>query len=458
MKKQLRLLSIAFAGVVTMIACERKDQFHDHNLRPDFTERSFANNGMIKSYDNSVVLKWNEAVSLAVDNKMPPPPEARIYAMVMLAMHDALNNAVPKYKTYALDNRGVYFKDVSKKNIQKIADAAAAQAAHDVLVKLVPATAIQAATLLNECLSSIEESEYRTRGIQTGKDAAEAILEKRKNDPPLKFAAYPQGTEPGQYRSPMPYSVANPPAWPDNAAYAPDLGTFEPFGVKSSKQFRAIPPYSLGSSEYTADYNEVKSLGGNSSTTRTPEQAEMGVFFLDNVANSINRVLRILAVRQKLDGWETARLLALTHMAQFDAVQSSFEGKYHYNLWRPETAINNGETDGNDDTAGDVSWKILAAARATPPTPTYPSTHAEAAGAVAEILKLYFRRDNIPFTISSYALPDVERSFYSFSQFAREVSISRIYIGYHFRNDIVQGEKMGRKLAKFVFENNLKEL
>ncbi|HPM88381.1 MAG TPA: hypothetical protein PKX27_10380 [Bacteroidales bacterium] len=71
MKKQLRLLSIAFAGVVTMIACERKDQFQDHNLRPDFTERSFANNGMIKSYDNSVVLKWNEAVSLAVDNKMP---------------------------------------------------------------------------------------------------------------------------------------------------------------------------------------------------------------------------------------------------------------------------------------------------------------------------------------------------------------------------------------------------
>ncbi len=132
-----------------------------------------------------------------------------------------------------------------------------------------------------------------------------------------------------------------------------------------------------------------------------------------------------------MDGWETARLLALTHIAQFDAAQSSFEGKYHYNRWRPITAITAGDIDGNDDTAGDPSWIILKAARATPPTPTYPSTHAEMGAAGAEILKLFFKKDNLPFTIGSYALPGIERSYESFSDFASEVSVSRIYIGFH---------------------------
>src|SRR5690606_14250798 len=109
-----------------------------------------------------------------------------------------------------------------------------------------------------------------------------------------------------QYRSPG--NFANPgPNWPANAAYAPDLGELEPFGVLSSDQFRAIPPYSVGSFEYADDYNEVKLLGSNSSTARTPEQAEMGLFFLDNVASSINRVVRVVAVKFNLDCWETAR-------------------------------------------------------------------------------------------------------------------------------------------------------
>ena len=260
-----------------------------------------ANNGMIKSYDNAVVLKWDEALSQAVDNKMPPPAESRIYAMVTLAMHDALNNVVPKYETYALDNSGVDAKDVSKKNIHWIADAAVAQAAHDVLVALVPGSAASADSLLTDCLAQIEESEFKARGIQTGKDAASAVLAERQNDPPLTFATYPQGTEPGQYRSTMPYAAANPPVWPENSAYAPDMGAFRPFGIETSDQFRARPPYSLDSPEYAADYDEVKRLGSNTSTERTQEQADMGLFFLDNVSNSLNRVARIMAVQEGLE-------------------------------------------------------------------------------------------------------------------------------------------------------------
>ena len=165
-----------------------------------------------------------------------------------------------------------------------------------------------------------------------------------------------------------------------------------------------------------------------------------------------------MTAQENLDGWETARLLALTHMAQFDAAMSSFEGKYHYNRWRPITAIRSGEDDWNWDTEGDPTWSILQAARATPPTPTYPSTHAEMGGAGAEILKLFFKKDDQEFTIGSYSLPDAERSFTSFSQFATECAVSRIYIGYHFRDDVVEGERKGRQLARYVFANNLNEL
>ncbi|HSO87458.1 MAG TPA: vanadium-dependent haloperoxidase [Draconibacterium sp.] len=453
MKKNLKLFGSTLLVCAAMIACENNDL----DQVPELDELKKANNGMIKSYDNSMVLAWNELLSQTIDNKMPPAPEARIYAMVTLAVHDALNNVVPDYETYALNNQGAYYKDISKNNINSIADAAVAQAAHDALVALVPASAANAGTLLTSSLAEIEDSEFKARGIKIGKDAALAVLADRQSDPPLKFHTYPQGTVPGQYQSPAPYNVANN-VWPDNSAYAPNMGIFRPFGIEYSNQFRAKQPYSLNSAAYLADYNEVKSLGGNSSTERTQEQAEMGVFFLDNVSNSVNRIARIMAVQEKLDGWETARLMALIHIAQFDACLSSFEGKYHYNFWRPVTAISNGENDGNDNTIGDPNWSILQAARATPPTPTYPSTHSEMGGAGAEILKLYFKKDNIPFTIGSYSLKGVQRNFTDFSQFATECATSRIYIGYHFRNDIVEGEKMGRQLAKFVFENNLRKL
>jgi hypothetical protein len=450
MKTNLKIFGSSLAICVVMIACENND--------PNPVVPESPIDVIIKSYDNAVVLKWDRSLSQAIDNKMPPASESRIYAMVTLAIHDALNNVIPKYETYALDNSGVDVKDVTKENIHLIADAAVAQAAHDVLVVLSPGAAASADSLLTECLALLEESEFKAGGIQTGKDAASAVLGDRQNDPPLSFATYPQSTVPGQYRSTMPYAAANPPVWPENSVYAPDIAAFKPFGIKTSDQFRASPPYSLDSPEYAADYDEVKRFGSNTSTERTQEMKDMGLFFLDNVSNLLNRVARIMAVQEGLDGWGTARLLAIVQMTQFDALLSSFESKYHYNRWRPITAIRSGDDDGNGETTGDPTWSILQAARTTPPTPTYPSTHAETSGAGAEILKLFFNTDNKAFTIGSYSLPGAERDFASFSQFASECAESRIYIGYHFRDDIVQGATYGRVLAQYVFTNNLREL
>ncbi|HOY50466.1 MAG TPA: vanadium-dependent haloperoxidase [Prolixibacteraceae bacterium] len=454
MKRNWRLLASALVMCVVVAACEKNDR----DLTSEMDTIKKANNGMIKSYGNEMVLKWNRALSAAIDQKMPVAPEARIYAMVSLAVHDALNNVVPEHGTYLLDNSGVEYKDISKKNIQSLADAAVAQSAHDMLAALVPAAAANAGVLLAESLAAIEDSELKDRGIAAGKAAAQAVLADRQGDPALGFAAYPQGTAPGEYRSTMPYAVANPPIWPNNAVYAPGMGTFRPFAMTSSDQFRAEPPYSLVSPEYAADYDEVKRLGSSTSTERTPEQAELALFYLDNMGSSANRIARFMAEQEELDGWETAKLLALLNMAQFDACLSSFEGAYYYNRWRPITAIRMGETDGNDATAGDPAWATLPSARAVPPIPTYPAAYTQMAGATAEILRLFFKEDEKSFTIGSYSLAGAEKSYTTFSAYAEDVSMSRIYAGFQFRHDVEAGERMGRELARYIFETKFRDL
>lgn len=454
MKKSFKIIGSTLVMCFTFIACE----MNEPDLVPEMDEIKKANLGMIKSYDNAMVLTWNEALGKVIDNKMPPASEARNYVMVSIAVHDALNNVVPIFETYAMDNSLVEYMDISKKNIKSIADAAVAQAAHDIMVVVAPGSAPGAALLLETSLNSIEDSDFKTRGIEVGKQAALSLLTERQNDPPLRFQTYEQGTLPGEYRSTMPYAAENLPTWPANSAYAPDMGSFRPFGIETGDQFRAIPPYPLDSPEYAADFNEVKEYGSNTSTVRSQEKTDLGVFFIDNISNVMNRVARTMSVSESLDGWETARLLALTHMVQFDAHLSSFEGKYHYNRWRPITAIRLGAIDENDDTTEDPAWIILQAARATPPTPTYPSTHSEMGGAGAELFRLFFKKDDLSFTTQSYNLPGVERQYSSFSKLAADIAVSRIYIGYHFRNDVMQGEKMGKELAKYVFANNLKRL
>ncbi len=433
-----------------MLACS------DHEMEvPETVELKRANNGMIKSYNNDMVLQWNEALSMAIDDNVPAPAESRVYAMVTLAVHDALNNVVPKYETYALDNGWNDGKEVSKKTIYQAADAAVAQAAHDVLVALVPAFQDEADELLASSLSNISNSEEKSLGIQVGKDAASAIIIKRNNDILPGFGPYPQGTEPGQYKSTFPFL---PPVFPWPAVYARYWGENEPYGMSSGDQFRPEPPYEINSPEYTADYNEVKSLGSLTSSVRTPDQSLMATFLTENMPSMLNRVAREMAVSEKLNGWETARLFALIQMTVADVLISIFDAAFYYNFWRPITAIQEGESDGNVDTEGDAAWSPLTSARPTPPLPSYPSAYAAAGSAGAELFNIFFRTDQKSFSIGSYTLPGGQRSYSSFSHFKTEMTLSRIYAGHNFRNDQTSGAEMGEKIAKFVYDNNLEEL
>ena len=415
------------------------------------------NNGMINSYSNDVVIKWNELLSQSIDNRMPQPAEVKIYAMVTLAMHDALNNVVPKYETYALNNSEVDASGITKKNIHSIADAAVSQAARDMMVQLFPASTAAADARLNSVLSGIEDSDLKNRGINIGKDAAVAVLARRANDFPLRFETYIGGTAPGEYQANyMPYMLPNPPIWPANAVYAPNLGELTPFGILSSDQFMDEAPNPLDSSEYLTDYNEVKEIGCTNCPSRTAEQTEIGLFWRETPSSSMNRLTRALVEERKLDGWEAARLIGLIQMSVIDTYIASFEEKFYFNFWRPITAIRGGDSDGIDATIGDVTWTPTSV---TPPVPSFPATHAYSAGAAAEIFQSYFHSDIANMYITSpYFLPGVERHIESFSEMANEYGLYGIYVGFEFRQNIEVGIKNGRELGKYLFENDLREL
>ncbi len=369
--------------------------------------------------------------------------ESRIYAMINLAMHDALNNIDRKYDTYALNKTAV--KDASP-------DAAVAQAAHDVLAALLPAQQSTDDSLLAVCLNGINAGSGKDNGITLGKAAAKAMIDKRTNDG-AATAQYPYtpGTLPGAYRATPPFDMP-----PFNGFVSlPGWGKVQPFGLSSASQFRVVPPYAINSPEYATDFNEIKTMGCKNCTARSVDQTQIALFWLDNVPLSWNRIARSIIVERKLDGWKAARLLALLQMAQADANISAFDGKFFYNYWRPITAVRLGDSDGNPNTAGDGTWNVLAPP--TPPVPDYPSNHAVNGGAAAEVLKSYFKTDEIGFSASSNALPGVTRNFTNFSDAAREVSLSRIYVGFHFRNAVMVGEAQGRKVADYIFEHNLKE-
>ncbi|GAA4645233.1 vanadium-dependent haloperoxidase [Pontixanthobacter gangjinensis] len=434
-------------------------------IEPGDTNLSFSadakaiqnfNNGMINSYSNEVVLQWYEITSQNLDQRLPQPLEVRIYAMIGLAIHDALNNVVPKYETYGLDNSGVDASGISKKNIKSIADAAVSQAARDMLVQLFPPSAAAANARLGEILSGIEESDLRDRGVAIGSAAAAAVIAKRSGDFPLGWSSYTEGSAPGEYQANyMPYAVANP-IWPNNAVFGQNIGELEPFGIESADQFIEEAPYPVTSSAYAADFNEVKLLGCLACPTRTAEQTEIGLFWVETSSSAMNRLTRSLIAERKLDGWEAARLAGLVQMSVMDAYIASFKEKWHFKYWRPVTAIRAADADGNDATAGDASWTSVLP---TPPNPQFPQTSAYSGGAVAEILRSFFHSDQLNMDVTSpYTSPGVTRHLKTFSDMAHEKGIYGIYLGHEFRYGTEIGEKHGRKLGKYVFENNLREL
>jgi hypothetical protein len=349
-------------------------------------------------------------------------------------------------------------------------DAAVAAAARDVLVSVISglpessecvANGIaQTGTLYDAALAAITDGPAKTHGVAVGQAAAVAILALRADDgsdAPWVDPLYPQGTEPGEWRFT--------PDAPVQFAFAPNWGKVTPFVLKRGAQFRPPPPYPLGGKKYAADYNEIKLIGGDNITTpsaRTPDQTEIGLFWIESSPLAWNRLARAISASSGLDLWENARLFGLLNLAMADGYIGSWEAKYHYKFWRPITAIRLGDTDGNPDTDAVSDWTPL---QWTYPMPDHDSGHAVQGGVAAEVLKQFFGTDNIPFTICSTTVgagstctdpTPVLRSYASFSEAADENAVSRIYIGIHFRRAVETGVQHGRQIGKYAVHTVLK--
>lgn len=413
-------------------------------LSPFDISRPPIGKGGHASTTTDMVVLWNKAGMHAVAPlALPPMPESRIYAMMNTAMHDALNSIVRRYHTYALKN---------VRDPQADPDAAVAAAAHDVLLAQLPPAQVYVDSLLAASLSTVHDGERKTRGITLGKAAAQAILAMRANDgSETAQIPYVQGTLPGEYRSTPPFDGP-----PFNGFVAvPGWGNVKPFCMTSGAQFRPVPPYPINSADYTKDFNDVKTLGAAVGSTRTPDQTQIALFWLDNVPASFDRIAITMVDRYHLDAWKTARLFALLQLAEADANIACLEAKFHYNYWRPITAVRLGDSDGNPSTTGDPSWDVLAPP--TPPVPDYPSNHSTNGGAGAAILASYFGKDDISFTQNSTSLPGVTRTLSGFSQAAMENALSRVYVGFHFRNACMKGVEQGYQVGGYVFKNFLRE-
>jgi hypothetical protein len=295
------------------------------------------------------------------------------------------------------------------------------------------------------------------QGIAIGRAAATVVLALRiadGSDTPLFDDDYPDGMEPGEYRSPTGSPLALALGWRD----------ITPFVLTDSAQFRPGPPYAVTSEEYAADFDEVKHLGANNSSTRTEEQTQIAHFWLESPLLQWNRIARSVSATSGLNEWENARLFALLNMALADGYVGSWETKYYYNYWRPQTAIRLADTDGNPDTDVDPAWEALD------PTPLafpeYDSAHSVEGGAAAEVLRRVFETDQVSFSTCSLSLlspeeqcdgaHEVQRSYSSFSQAADENGVSRILVGYHFRKAVEEGIRHGHKIGKRAVEHFLK--
>jgi hypothetical protein len=411
------------------------------------------------------VSNWNTvAVQATLTAGQNAITQSRTLAIMHVAIHDALNTIDPRYERYTLkcDAQG-----------GASVDAAIAAAAHDALVGAIAVgalpfpqfgtPALQALAVAqvdaerNAELAAIPNGPSKSNGIAIGQAAAAAILALRNTDHATDLVMYTPGTQPGDWQptpNPVPF---DPPALADLLPAAlPGWGRVTPFVLRRSSQFEPDGPPRLSRKRYARDYNEVKAIGEKNSATRTVEQTSIARFWYEGSPAGWSRIATVVAQSHNLNSWDRARLLALVNLAMADGFIAGFETKYDFNFWRPVTAIRAGDTDGNDATVADPTWSSLLN---TPAIPDYTSTHSVLGSAVAEVLRRFFHRDEVPFTTTSgVPFAGLTRSFTSFSQAAAENGESRIYAGIHFRSAVEDGIKQGGKIGGFVFTHALQPL
>ncbi|WP_338758966.1 vanadium-dependent haloperoxidase [Massilia sp. METH4] len=308
-------------------------------------------------------------------------------------------------------------------------DAATGSAAYEVLSALFPSRSEQYRQAHERFMAAIPDNPGKARGIAVGKAAAAAHLERRAADGRANvLPGYEAQEAPGRFRGKDPINRY----WP----------LMRPFTVNAIAQFRPPPPPALESAEYAADFNEVKMLGGMNSTRRTAEQLELARFHSEPPATYFTRNFGRFA-RTTADTADAARLMGAIYANYADAIGACLEAKYHYDTWRPQSAIPLAETDGNPATQADPAWKPVLA---TPNHPEYPAAHSCSAATLGELLRQYYGTDQVTFTWDS-KVTNTTRTYTDTDALADESRMARIYGGMHFRYSTAAGAELGRRVA-----------
>jgi hypothetical protein len=396
------------------------------------------------------VTDWNAFAVQTIVNAGPTHGSAVGFldnATVQVAVYDAVEAITGRFRPYHVHIPGASGSPV----------AAVAKAAHDVLVNRFPLQTASLDATYHAYLTAHGLAETDP-GVAVGAQAAAGIIALRANDGsfPTNPPPFTGGTALGEWRPTPSYLPGPPPAL--SPALAPWLATVTPFTLKSPSQFRPVAPPALTSQRYATAYNEVKALGAaDPNSTRTTEQTDLAKFWNSNFLVLWNRALRDIVGLHVPDISDSARLFALADLAMGDAGITAWDSKFHFVFWRPLTAIQEGDNDGNPETAGDPNWQPMIN---TPNYPDYTSGANNVTGAITRVLALFFGTNEKTFTVTTTnaTAPQQTRTYNRFSDAAEDVVNVRIYQGIHFRFADVQARKQGRHVAQWVFSHFLRSV
>ncbi len=373
------------------------------------------------------VSDWNkQACVILSDATLPTPPANRAMALFHTSIYEAVNAITKRYGAGGLQIDAPMGASV---------DAAIASAAQASLLRLVPMQEKAVRAAYRAALAKIADGPSRSDGIAVGEKAAAAVLAMRANDGASVVETYRPYTIAGVY---VPTTVPAVPQWPQRT----------PWLMTGAAQFRPGPPPKLTSDLWVRDYNEIKMIGGIDGSRRTPEQTAIARFWEVTGPAIYHGVIRSFGDVPGREITQNARLLMAVTQAVDDAMIAVFDAKYHYNFWRPITAIRNADIDGNDATEADPAWRPFIE---TPMHPEYPCAHCIVSGAVGTVLQAEIGSGRMPkLSTTSPTADDAIRTWSKVEDFMQEVANGRIYDGVHFRNSTEVGTEMGKQIGRLA--------
>ncbi|MBL8378673.1 MAG: vanadium-dependent haloperoxidase [Burkholderiales bacterium] len=388
----------------------------------------------------NVVSFWNEvanrtvlaqaAVNLTAEERHPT------FFFDLASVHVAIYDAV-----VAIEGRYVPFAVRPQSAAAGAStEAAVSAAAHGVLKALFPNRGAHYQAAYEARLALIPDGPAKAVGVALGSEVAAGVVRLRANDGrSAALAPYVSGTVPGAFRSANPNPVFR------------HFPAIRPFALERMDQFRPPAPPALTSASYAAAFNETRALGGATSTVRNAAQHHAALFHTEPPPPAVTRNLGRFA-SSTAEVSDAARLMALIYVSFVDAIGACFEAKYHYQTWRPVSAIQMADHDGNPATERDEHWKP---ALPTPNHPEYPAAHSCTSGSLGEALRHHFGTADATFTWDS-TVTGTTRSYAGIEAFSSEAGIARLHGGMHFRFSVDAGEELGRRVAAWVAARHFK--